>query len=101
MKKIIGGLRYDTETAESVATHSIGYQGDFRHFREALYRTAAGRWFVGGWGGAYTKYGRSLGHHTRGGGDGIIPLTDAEAAQWLEDYADADTYSRFFPVEEA
>ena len=53
-----------------------------------------------GVGGARTKYqgidgdGKSL-----IGGEEIVPLTDAEAKDWLKTYADDDTYKTIFPDE--
>lgn len=35
------------------------------------------------------------------GGENIIPLSQAEAREWVERHCDADTYERLFgPVEE-
>ena len=43
MKKIIGGKKYDAQTAEHLAYYDNGrYPNDFRWFEETLYRTAKG-----------------------------------------------------------
>ncbi len=46
MKKIINGRRYDTATAQEVASDSYGIPGNFEHWTETLYRTQAGAWFL-------------------------------------------------------
>lgn len=84
MKAIIGGMRYNTETAREIADYSNGLgSGDFRNIEETLYRTKTGTFFLAGHGGAMTKYAEGNGNSTWGSSK-IIPLTDEEALDWLE-----------------
>lgn len=85
MKRIINGKSYNTETAECVAYWSNSYYpGDFHYFEEGIYRTKKGAWFVAGEGGALSKYSRSCGGNGSCGGDGIEPISEKEAQEWLE-----------------
>src|SRR4051794_19852615 len=85
MKKIIDGKRYDTEKAEEIAWNgSIEGRRDFNWYSEYLYRTARGRWFLAGEGGARSRYATPIGNNGSGPGDGIIPLSEGEAREWLE-----------------
>ena len=74
MRKVIEGKRYDTETAEQVASTTYSNYGDRTFWSEELYRTSQGNWFLYGEGGALSKYARSA----------IIPLTRVKAMSWLE-----------------
>ena len=85
MKRVINGKAYDTEKAECIATWSNSYYpGDFHFCEESLYRTKKGAWFVAGSGGPMSKYARSLGSNSWGGGDGLEPISEKEAQEWLE-----------------
>lgn len=100
MKKIIGGKRYDTETAEYIGEGSNGYQcTDFHWFEESLYRKRTGEFFLHGEGGPLSKYARAVGS-TRYGDEKLVPITLDEAKAWVEEYLDADDYERLFEVEE-
>jgi hypothetical protein len=101
MKAIINGMRYDTDTAEALGryTNELG-PGDFRHVDEQLYRTANGRFFLTGSGGAMTKYAEGNGQETWGS-EKLIPIDDDSARHWLERNKHWDTIERLFPVEEA
>ena len=84
MKRIVNGKRYDTETAEEIASAgSGGGRGDFRSYTETLFRTPKGAWFLAGSGGPLTKYAKRNGSE-RIGSEGIIPLDEDEAQDWLE-----------------
>jgi hypothetical protein len=85
MKKVIGGVRYDTETAVQVASWSHGYPGDFNRCGEILYRTKAGRYFVHGEGGANTVWRTVISDREWCSGEGIEAKTPEEALAWLED----------------
>jgi hypothetical protein len=104
MKRIIDGKRYDTEKAEEIAWNgSTEGRSDFRYFSEYLYRTARGRWFLAGSGGPMTKYAETIGNG-RTGGDGIIPLSEDEAREWLEhcDSSSAtEALEKYFTLEDA
>ena len=89
MKRIIDGLRYDTETATGMASWNNGCGGgDFHQCKETLYRTKSGRYFVHGDGGALSRWASSFeGGRSHGPGEGIIALTPQEALLWLEEHA--------------
>jgi len=74
MRKVIEGKRYDTETAEQVASTSYANYTERTYWSEELYRTKKGNWFLYGEGGDLSKYARSA----------IIPLTRVKAMSWLE-----------------
>ena len=88
MKQVVNGKRYDTETAVQLESWDNGaYGGDFNRCEEALYRTKNGAYFVHGEGGAMSRWSQSYeGGRSRGGGDGIEPVTPAEALEWLESH---------------
>lgn len=97
MKKIINGKRYDTDTAEVVHDWSNGYYcNDFHYCEETLYKTKSGAYFLCGEGGAMSKYSRSLGNNSWGGGAGIEPLTPDEARKWLEDHDGEEALEEYF-----
>lgn len=104
MKSIIDGKKYDTETARQIADYSNGLgTSDFRHVEETLYRTEKGTFFLAGSGGAMTKYAEGNGNTTWGSSK-IIPITDDEALQWMEQKTcHAETIEAEFPgrIEEA
>lgn len=103
MKEIIGGKKYDTNTAELIAEWNNGYyRSNFKRCEESLYRTTKGAWFVAGEGGPMSKYARPVGDMTSGGG-GLTPLTDDEAYEWLENKREMELIEEYFPerIEEA
>lgn len=103
MKKIIDGFRYDTEKAELVgeARSDVG-KGDFRWWKEGLYRTPrAHRFFLSGEGGPMSQWAKGLDDGSRTSGEGIRPLTEKDAQRWAEKYLDAETVEKFFDVEDA
>jgi hypothetical protein len=85
MKTILNGKRYDTQTAEALATWDNGhYLGDFHHCCETLYRTTNGAFFLHGEGGALSAYSQECGNN-RGGGADIRPMTREDAFRWAQD----------------
>lgn len=100
MKATIDGKRYDTEAPRTVEVASGGSPSgitgsDFAWYRESLYRSGGGHWFLAGEGHAASPYCTWHGHGERGPGEKIVPLTPAEAQRWLEDHdetAALDTY---------
>lgn len=85
MKRVTNGKVYNTETAECVATWSSHYyRNDFHYCEESLYRTKKGSWFVVGEGGPLSKYSRPCFGNCTCGGDGLEPISAAEAQKWLE-----------------
>ena len=60
MKKILGGKKYDTETACVVGNYGNGNSG-FGTCSETLYRKRTGEFFLYGEGGPMSKYGVAYG----------------------------------------
>lgn len=101
MKAIINGKRYDTDTAREISSNgNDASYSDFRHWHEVRYRTKKGAWFVHGEGGPMSRWARSVNNGSTGG-EGIIPLTDGEARDWLEKAKDTRSLELYFPVEDA
>ena len=103
MKAIIGGKRYDTETATAVASAEYSSGRDFYHWSETLYRTKNGRWFLDGEGGPLSQYAVTIGQNQWSGGAKITTLSEQEARKWLERYGQADALEQYFAsqIEEA
>lgn len=95
MKKILGGKKYDTETARVVGTYGNGSSG-FGKCSETLYRKRRGEFFLYGEGGPMSKYGVAYGDNEWGYGEEIRPLTVDEAKAWAEENLDADEYEAVF-----
>jgi hypothetical protein len=102
MKKIINGKRYDTETADIVASDQANCAvNDFNFCRERLHLKTTGEYFLHGEGGPMTKYAVMASDNSRSGGENIIPLTRAEAMNWCEAHCEVEEYESIFgPVEE-
>ena len=98
MKAIIDGKRYDTETAELIASDcSVGMsKSDFRWWEEKLYKTKKGTWFIAGEGGALTKYAVQVGSNASGAGEEIIPLSEEEVRKWLEKSENYAVFEKWF-----
>lgn len=84
MKKVIDGLKYDTETATEVYRETSGFPGDFRYRERVLYLSRNGRWFMYHRGGAMTDMGVSAGDNSLAGSENIEPISDSEAYDFLE-----------------
>lgn len=97
MKKIIDGKLYNTATATIIAEYWNGLgSSDFRNISEELYRTKKGKFFIAGNGGPMTKYSESCGDNSRCGGEKIIPLSESEAREWLEEHGTTEDYIATF-----
>ena len=91
MKKIIQGIRYDTDKATLIGEASADCpMNDFGYWEAALYRAPrSGRHFLAGSGGPMSRYGRGgmgAGGNETHGGDRIDPMTKEEAMRWAEEY---------------
>ena len=89
MKKIVGGKRYDTDTATLVGEYvygKYGNRGDLERIQEGLYRTKTGNYFVAGVGGPRTRYAVSISQNYWGGSEDIYPLSPEEALEWAQAY---------------
>lgn len=86
MKKIIEGLKYDTDTAEEVGSWDNGhYHGDFHQCQESMYRTKSGKFFLHGKGGPLSSYAVQEGNGVSGSED-IRPLSEQESRRWAEEH---------------
>jgi hypothetical protein len=99
MKQIIDGKMFDTEIAKLVATNQYSQPGDFHYWREELYITRKGVWFIFGKGGPLTKYAISTGNKPKSGGSTIRPLNAKEAIEWLEKADKLDALEKYFASE--
>ena len=86
MKKIINGLRYDTEVAVALGEGSANCpRSDFGWWEATLYRTPrSGRYFVAGEGGPMTSFARPVNGNMRGHGERVIPMSTEDAREWGE-----------------
>ena len=95
MRKIINGKMYNTETATMVAERESGFVSDFAHFTESLYLKKTNEFFLHGEGGPASRYcEHAMGGYV--GGESIIPLTVDEAKEFVEKYAEVETYIDLF-----
>lgn len=100
MKKIINGLRYDSEKAIEVGSDSYSNPSDFHYWEETLYKTPrAHRFFVVGEGGPMSRYSRTIGENEWSGGSDLRVLNKAEAMRWCEEHLDADEWEQYFADE--
>ena len=103
MRKIINGMRYDTEKAIEVGTYCTpGSTSDFNWFKATLYKTPRShRFFLAGEGGALSRFAQSCGQNTWTGGSDVIPLEDGEALEWAERYLGIEEVEEHFDLDEA
>ncbi len=103
MKKIIDGMRYDTDKAVKIGEADNLGRGcdsitDFQYWEAALYKTPrSGRYFLSGRGGAMSRFSQSAGQNSWTGGSDLIPLTEDEAYQWAEQHLEAEALEQYFP----
>lgn len=96
MKKIIGGKKYDTETARFIGEDGFSNSRDFNHWSEELYQKRTGEFFLYGEGGPLSRYAEVTGQNEWSGGEKIIPLSYDSAREWAEEHLDADDYESVF-----
>lgn len=97
MRKIINGKKYDTETAEQLASYWNELStSDFRHMTERLFRKKTGEYFLYGEGGPLSKYATRCGGSGFTGGEDIVPLPEQEAKEWAEKHLGCDEYEAIF-----
>jgi len=101
MQAVIEGLRYNTETAELVASYSYGYTTDHEYVCEDLYRTKNGRWFLAGEGGPASRYAESVDKNGWIGGKGIVALDELDAREHLENWEQDSKAFKYFDIKEA
>lgn len=96
MRKIINGKKYDTETAELLATTDNGYlSSDFKYCSEELYLKKTGEFFLYGVGGPLSKYAEPYGNGWSGASI-IIPYTEEEAKVWAVENMSVSGYEKLF-----
>lgn len=101
VKKVINGKRYDTTTAKMVARRRHGIPGGLDYLCEEIYRKSTGEFFLHGEGGAGSSYSQPLGDNSWSGGEKIVPLSYADAQEWVENYCSGGQYEEIFgPVNE-
>ena len=97
MRKIINKKMYDTETAECVEEfENTLYKGNAHYYKESLYRKKTGEFFLYGYGNARTKYAAVTIGGMYSPDEKIIPLSEEEAMDWMEQHGDVDTYIELF-----
>ena len=96
MKRIVGGKKYDTDTAKYVGSDAYSTPGDFNWWEEALYRKKTGEFFLCAAGGPATCYARRSGQNEWSSGEEIIPFTNEEAKEWVEKHLSGDKYEEIF-----
>lgn len=100
MKKMIKKKVYDTETAKAVAFYSNGFEWGYSyHVSETLYRKRTGEFFLHGFGGCMTEYGK-FENGIWWSGENIFPLTEKDARVWVAAFCDANTYITLFGKKE-
>ena len=85
MKTVINGKVYDTETADFIDSYeNTQNYSDYSHYKECLYLTKKGQYFLSGYGGPASPYAKSyLNSATEGR---RIQLLDEQQAQaWAEE----------------
>jgi hypothetical protein len=102
MRRVIGGKVYDTAKAVLVHEWDNAQYGDFNFCEESLYRTRNGGFFLAGEGGLRSSYAVNVGGSFFGSGEGLRPITDAEAREWLETHdGRAEVIEEHFETSEA
>lgn len=107
MKKILNGVRYDTDKAQLLGSADNLARGcdsvtDFRFWTASLYMTPrSGRYFLAGEGGPMSRFAQAEGQNTWRGGADLLPMTEPEAREWAEQNLDVETIERYFAVVDA
>lgn len=96
MKKIIGGKKYDTATAQKLGSFENNAEQRFAYVEETLYRKRTGEFFLYGEGGPMSRYAETIGANEWSGGSRIMPMTWDEARKWAEEHLSADDYEGIF-----
>jgi hypothetical protein len=98
MKAIVNGKRYDTEKAVLIGRDCYGgSRSDFQWWEAGLYKTPrSGAYFLAGRGGAMTRWARRVDGGGHAGGEGIFPMSAAEALEWAERYLSVEEVEQHF-----
>lgn len=96
MIKVINGKRYNTETAREIMEHSASCpRNDFSWYKESLFVTLKGNYFLAGEGHGNSPYASHY-DNSRSYGSKIIPLTEMEALAWCERNATPEIIDEYF-----
>lgn len=101
MKKEVDGRTYDITTSERLAEVRHGSQGNLDDYREALYRTSWGGFFLYGSGGSNSPWAQPVMGEFGPGWD-IVPVPDDFAREWASRELSDERYRSIFgedPVE--
>lgn len=103
MKKVVKGVLCDTTTARLIGEYQHSNRNDFHFFREELYRTKSGRYFLYGEGHAASPYARKVAQSEWAPGESIKLMPPEAARQWAEENLSGDDYIAAFgePEEDA
>lgn len=96
MKKVVQGVLCDTDTANRLGEYQYLSRRDFHYFREELYRTKSGKFFLYGEGGPASPYAKKIGQSEWTGSEKIQLLPPEAARQWAEEHLDGDEYISAF-----
>jgi hypothetical protein len=98
MKKIIDGLRYDTEIGVEIGSADAHCpRSDFNWWEATLYHTPrSGRYFLAGEGGPMTAFSAPVNGNMRGYGERIIPMSAEDALEWAEQHLTVDEVEAAF-----
>jgi len=96
-KAIIGGKKYDIDTAEKVFDLPITAQdlGDITWEKTSLYRTRGGAFFLAGWGLEWSRWGQEVGGEEYPG-SGIRPLPPEQVQVLFERHNQNALYEKYF-----
>lgn len=96
-KKILNGVRYDTEKAELIGDEEYGHGGDFNRWYAGLYVSPRSkRYFLSGEGGPMSQFATRNSDGSRTSGDEIIPMTKEDAMAWAERHLSVDLVEKYF-----
>lgn len=95
MKKIIEGKTYNTETAQFLGDWQNLWKGDYHYYREELYHTKKGTYFIYGEGNGASPYAKRFADGY-GPGKDIKILSESEAREWAEKKLSTDEYIKIF-----
>lgn len=96
MKKVVQGVLCDTETAKLLGEYQYLSRRDFHFFREELYRTKSGKYFLYGEGHAASPYAKKVAQSEWAPGEAIKLLPPEAARQWAEENLEGDDYIAAF-----
>lgn len=100
MKKVVQGVLCDTETARLLGEYQNSNRSQFDFYKEELYRTKSGKYFLYGEGHAASPYARKVAQSEWAPGEQIKLLPLEAARKWAEEYLSGDEYIAAFGVPE-